>query len=618
MCGISGFFTFSRDYTQYRSYYENILRKINQVQIHRGPDEQGLYLTPCVGLAHVRLSIIDLANGRQPLLHHENGYTFPIIYNGELYNTQELRDELMELGRTFETTSDTEVILQCFLEFGPEFVKKLNGIFAFAIYNPINRELYLYRDRSGIKPLFYTIFDQQIIFSSELKGILAYPGFQPILDKHGMNEIFSIGPAKSYGTGVFKGINEVLPGNYIHCSMTEIRQSCYWKLESHPHEDTYEDTVKKTSNLVIDSIKRQMVSDVPICTFLSGGLDSSLVSAICAKELKKKGEQLNTFSFDFVDNNQYFQSSSFQPEQDRPYVDVMVSFLQSNHKYLECSVLDQTNALIDSVNARDLPVMADVDSSMLFFCSKVKKFNKVALTGECADEIFGGYPWFHKKECFEAHTFPWTMDLSTRKILLKDEFINYLDMDQYVLQAYEKSISETPILPEESSIEKRRREISYLNQKWFMQTLLDRMDRTSMYSGLEARVPFADHRILEYVFNIPWDMKTKNNIVKGLLRECGKEYLPEKILQRKKSPYPKTYDTGYEKLMTEKMQEILHDSSSPVLSFIDKKKAEQFLHAPSDYGKPWYGQLMAGPQMLAYIFQINYWLQHYHISIEWS
>ena len=615
MCGIAGFFNPKQNYLEKKFFYTKILEDMYTVQRHRGPDDCGTFLTETVGLAHARLSIIDLHTGHQPITKTLGGQTWAIAYNGELYNTAELRNALIAKGWRFDTDSDTEVILVSYMEHGADFVKELNGIFAFSIFDPVKNMLLLYRDRSGVKPLFYTTFDTEVVFSSELKGLFCYPGIEPKLDKEGLNEVFSIGPAKTYGKGVFKGIDELLPGHFMTFSPQGVKTTCYWKLESRGHEDDYETTVEKTKDLLFDAIKRQMVSHVPICTFLSGGVDSSLVTAVCAAELAKKGEQLNTFSFDFVGNDKYFKPSSFQPSQDRPFVDIMVKHLNTNHQYLQCSIEDQTNCLKDSVDARDLPAMADVDSSILFFCRKVKEYNKVALTGECADEIFGGYPWFHKKECFEANTFPWTMDLEARKVLLKDDFIEYLDMDDYVAKTYEKSVSETPRFAEDTPLEARRREIAYLNQKWFMQTLLDRMDRTSMYSGLEARVPFADHRLIEYVWNVPWEMKTKNDVVKSLLRECGVGMVPHEVLFRKKSPYPKIYDKQYEVLLGSMIQKIMEDSASPVLQFLDRKKVDAFLKSPSDYGKPWYGQLMAGPQMLAYIIQMNYWMTKWNIQI---
>ena len=184
-------------------------------------------------------------------------------------------------------------------------------------------------------------------------------------------------------------------------------------------------------------------------------------------------------------------------------------------------------------------------------------------------------------------------------------------MEEYVKNRYEASLAQVPALPGESPAEARRREISYLNLRWFMQTLLDRMDRASMHSGLKARVPFADYRIIEYLWNVPWEMKARDGIVKNLLRQAGRGQLPDEVLFRKKSPYPKTYDTAYEALLSARVREILEDSSSPVLPFIDKKKVLTFLASPSDYGKPWYGQLMAAPQMMAYLIQIDFWLRQY-------
>ena len=615
MCGIAGFYNPHDHYLKEKEHYESVLQAMAERLRHRGPDDAGRWLSEHGGLSHARLAIIDLAGGHQPMVKSGSGQTFAIVYNGELYNTDELRQELMAAGYSFKTSSDTEVILAGYMEYGPDFVKRLNGIFAFAIMDTALNRLCLFRDRAGVKPLFYTVRGEELIFSSELKGILAYPGVKAQLDRRGLNEVFSIGPARTYGCGVLKDMEELLPGHYLICTPDGIRQQSYWKLVSRPHEDSYERTIEKTSFLVEDSVRRQMVSDVPICTFLSGGVDSSLVSAICAKELKKQGKRLTTFSFDFVDNDKFFRANSFQPSQDRPYVDQMVKFLDSDHHYLECGNLTQADRLFDSVLAHDLPAMGDIDSSMLQFCSMVKEHNKVALTGECADEIFGGYPWFHKKECFEAHTFPWTMDLAPRKALLDDNFLEYLDMDRYVLDTYERSVAETPVLAEDSPEEARRREIAWLNLRWFMQTLLNRMDRTSMYSGLEARVPFADHRIMEYVWNVPWDMKTRDGLVKNLLRQSGKGLLPDEILFRKKSPYPKTYDTAYEKLLVDRVREMMDDSHAPVMDFLDRKKLARFLTSPSDYGKPWYGQLMAGPQMLAYLLQVNFWLKTYHIEV---
>ncbi len=617
MCGIAGFYHREKDYEKDGAFYRSILVDMHEKLCRRGPDDAGIYLKVHCGLSHSRLSIIDLSGGHQPMVRKKGGRTCAIVYNGELYNAKELRDELGGRGWKFETTCDTEVILLGFMEYGAGIAAKLNGIFAFAILDEQDNSLYLFRDPMGVKPLFYIKKGHELIFASEIKGILAHPAVMPELDREGLNEIFGIGPARSTGCGVLRGIKEVCPGEYITFGKKRsLQRKVYWKLESYPHTDHYERTIETVSELVQDSIKRQMVSDVPICTFLSGGVDSSLVSAVCAAELKKQGKQLTTFSFDFVDNQKNFKANAFQPSQDRPFVEKMAAYIGSDHHFLECDNTNQIEMLFDSVKAHDLPAMADVDSSMLYFCSQVGKTHKVTLTGECADEIFGGYPWFHREECFQAKTFPWTMDLSPRKELLSDEFLEYLRMDEYVRESYRRSVAETPRCQEDSPKEARRREISWLNFRWFMQTLLNRMDRTSMYSGLEARVPFADTRIVQYVWNVPWEMKAKDGVVKNLLRQSGKGLLPEEVLFRKKSPYPKTYDPRYETLLKAKIREILENEKAPVLMFLDRKKVEAFLQKSSDYGKPWYGQLMAGPQLLAYLIQVNAWMEEYKVKVR--
>lgn len=616
MCGIAGFFNPNADYTINRPKWQLILEDMNRRQKRRGPDDEGTYLTPLCGLAHVRLTIIDLVTGQQPMTRKEAGRECTIVYNGEIYNMKELKDELLKEGADFCTTSDTEVILTGYMLHGKDYVKKLNGIFAFAIYDSRSREICLFRDRLGVKPLFYTVKDHTLVFSSELKALFSYPGIEPILDHDGLCEIFALGPAKSYGKGVFKDVLEVLPGHCLTYSQSSCTLKAYWKLESRPHEDSMESTIEKTSWLLEDAVKKQMLSDIPISTFLSGGVDSSLVTAICAKELKKQGKVLNTFSFDFKDNNKYFKSNAFQPSQDRPFVEQMAAFAGTDHHFLECTNQDQLDCLYKAVDARDLPCMADVESSMLYFCSQVTDYNKVTLTGECADEIFGGYPWFHNEKAFQTDAFPWSMSMEPRQALLSDTLISDLHMEEYAHAAYEKTIAETPLLPEDTPEEKRRREIAYLNLRWFMVTLLDRMDRTSMYNGLEARVPLADHRIVEYVFNVPWHMKCPEGIVKGLLRHAGEGMLPKDVLWRRKSPYPKTYDPHYEKMLGDRLKEVLAEPNAPVRTLLDRKKVHVFLNSPSDYGKPWYGQLMAGPQMLAFMLQVNYWLETYRIQIK--
>lgn len=615
MCSIAGFCNTHADYTTNPAPWEAVLKKMNQVQKRRGPDDDGILLEKQYGFAHTRLAIIDLSGGIQPMTRSLSGHRCSIVYNGELYNMPLLRKELEQEGIHFSTHSDTEVILAGILLHGPAFVEKMNGIFAIALWDEGNKTLYLFRDRLGVKPLFYTSLGETLIFSSELKGILSHPDMRARLDKDGLCEILALGPAKTYGKGVFQDILEVLPGHFLSYRDGVLQDHCYWQLESRPHTEDFEETVDHTAWLIEDAVELQMLSDIPISTFLSGGIDSSLVTSICAHKLHEQGKTLNTFSFDFEGNRQFFHANSFQPSQDRPWVDQMVAYADTNHMYLECNNNDLIQNLYRAVDARDLPCMADVESSMLYFCSLVVPHNKVTLTGECADEIFGGYPWFHSEQAFRTSAFPWSPSMEPRQTLLSDEVIRALPMEEYARAAYEKTVAETPLLEGEAPTERRRREIAYLNLKWFMVTLLDRMDRTSMYSGLEARVPLADHRILAYVWNVPWEMKCKDGIVKGLLRHAGKKWLPEEVLWRRKSPYPKTYHPEYESLLGNQLKEVLADSNAPIRQFLDTKKVQKFLNSEQDYGKPWYGQLMAGPQMLAFMLQFNYWLETYHVTL---
>lgn len=615
MCGIAGFCNFNIDLRNKK--WDESLTKMKISLKNRGGDAFGSYIDKNIRFCHSRLSIRDLSeNGNQPLVKVYKNNQYIIVYNGEIYNEIELKIDLEKKGYIFTTKTDTEVILNAFIEYREKCVEYLNGIFAFAIYDESSESLYLFRDRVGIKPLFYTIKDETLVFGSEIKAIFEHSLIDPEINTDSLKQIFGIGPARIEGSGIFKDIHEINTGCFAVYNKEGFKEYKYWKLESKEHKDNYSQTIEKVRFLVKDSIERQLVSDVAVCTFLSGGIDSSIVTAISANYLKNNYNiKLNTFSFDFKDNDIHFKSNAFQPEQDRPYVDIMLRNYDLNHTYLECDENYLIELLYKSVDAKDLPGMTDIDASMLYFCSLVKKHNKVVLTGECADEIFGGYPWFYREDLLNAKPFPWSRDISARTILLKDDLIKKLDLENFATLEYEKSVKETPYLYGETKEETRRREISYLNIKWFMSTLLERMDRTSMYSGLEARVPFADHRIIEYLWNVPWDMKYKDGIEKHLLREACKDFLPAEVLNRKKSPYPKTYNPNYEKLLIDKLSELLQKNSI-ITEVVDKNKAFKFMESPSNYGRPWFGQLMAGPQMIAYLIQINYWLEKFNLSIN--
>ena len=638
MCGIAGFCDFTTDLRNEYEIYENIVSCMGKRITHRGPDDFNTLVDEHVALAHARLAVIDVEGGRQPmtklkagndikLLDHsfcrrkcplrimDSFARYSIVYNGELYNMEELRGELIEKGYEFDTRSDTEVILSAYIEYGTKLVEKLNGIYAFAIWDSKVQCLFLCRDRFGVKPLFYTRFDNKVIFASEIKSILTYPGIEAKVDRDGMCDLFATGPARMPGNAVFKDIKEVPAASAMIVMKAGCKSYQYYKLLVYEHCEDYDTTVAATRELLYDSIKRQMRSDVGVCTLLSGGVDSSIVSAVVAGELAKEGERLKTYSFDYVDNGKYFKASSFQPSEDRPYVNIMSKYINSKHKYLMCDSNGLYQDLFAAVRAKDIPGMADVDSSMLYFCRQVSEENTVCLSGECADEIFGGYPWFRDEEVMKQRLFPWSKDIEYRESVLKKDIVNEIRMREFSEKCYESTIKKAPLLHGEPEEDTRQREITYLNIAWFMQTLLERKDRMTMASGLEVRVPFADHRLVEYVYNVPWKYKCKDGVVKALLRDCMKDYLPDKVLYRKKSPYPKTYNPEYETLLKANLYEILADKSRPLNEIVDRNTINNLLNTKPEYGKPWFGQLMALPQLYAYLIQTNYWMEEYKVKL---
>lgn len=616
MCGIAGYINFTENLKENKEEHIRQVESMGRTLKHRGQNSFGSYVGENVAFSHARLAVIDPEGGLQPMVKKKNGFEYAIVYNGEIYNAEELKQGLLREGYEFTTASDTEVVLTAYMAYGAKAADLLNGIYSFAVWDSCQRSVFLCRDRFGVKPFFYSIKNNVMVFGSEIKALFQYPQLEPVINQYSLCELFGLGPARSPGCGVYEGIHEIPPG---YCGTRDdagLRLWPYYTLKAKEHKESYEDTVLKVRELLFDAIQRQLVSDVPICTLMSGGLDSSLISAVASACLKKQGKQLATYSFDYTGNEKNFKASSFQPDQDRPYVDLMVKHIGSSHHYLECEYEELFYCLYDAVLAKDLPGMADVDSSMLYFAREIKKNHTVCLSGECADEVFGGYPWFRAKDSYEKNVFPWSPNLDFRKEVMNEELVRRLPLDDYVRCQYQKTMDRVPVLDGEDPIKKRQREISYLNTSWFMTTLLDRKDRMTMYSGLEVRVPFADHRLIEYLYNIPWEFKYHGEEVKGLLKDVGAEVLPKEVLYRKKCPYPKTYDPKYEAVLKEQLRAILKNPNEPVACLIDKKRVSQMMDSPSDYGKPWFGQLMALPQMYAYLIEINFWLSHYKVKIK--
>lgn len=607
MCGIAGWVTRNGDLRDNRHVIENMTACLSK----RGPDAGDYYISQKALLGHRRLVVVDPEGGGQPMTRVHNGKKCTVVYNGELYNTEEIRKELIERGYSFKSYSDTEVLLTAYMEWGPQCVKKFNGIYAFGIWDEGAERLFLARDPLGVKPLFYAIRDESLVFGSEIKSLLANPLVKPQVDERGIAELLALGPARIPGSGVFKGIKELPPAWCLIYDMDGYKKWEYWQLKAEEHKESLDETVEHVRELLMDAVKRQLIADVPICTFLSGGLDSSAISSIAARYIENC--RLNTYSIDYEDNDKYFKADEYQPDSDEAWARKVSEYIGSIHHEVKVNNIELCSALRDAVLANDLPGMADVDSSLYLFCREVRKNATVVLSGECSDEIFGGYPWFRREEDINADTFPWSKSVNERKKLIAPE-LRRLDLEGIVREQYEETLRQVPRLEGEDPREARMRELFFLNIKWFMITLLNRKDRMSMANSLEVRVPFADFRLVEYLYNVPWKMKYCDNREKGLLRRALKGLLPEDALYRRKSPYPKTHSPEYTEAVKSVMRAILDDKSSRIHGLLDEEAVRLLVETGGEsFKKPWYGQLMKGPQLIAYLIQLELWLREYNV-----
>lgn len=612
MCGIAGWIDFAKDLRGSRPVIERMTDTLKL----RGPDSEGYYISEHVLFGHRRLIVVDPEGGAQPMHKTANGQDYVLVYNGELYNTEELRRELTGRGYTFDSYSDTEVLLTAYICWGPACVEKCNGIFAFAVWDPARRQVFLARDPLGVKPLFYARRGTSLIFGSELKTLLAHPQVRPVIDRDGLTELFALGPASAPGSGTYKNVQEVPPACCLLVGGNGEKLWEYWRPEVADFRETEEQAAEHLRALLTDAVRRQLVGDVPLCCFLSGGLDSSAISAVAAADFRARNRQLSTYTIDYVDNARYFKASLFQPTPDSEWAGRMAQTLHTDHHVVTLDHPALARALTQAVFARDLPGMADIDSSLFLFCREIRRDFVVALSGECADEIFGGYPWYTHEEMIYADTFPWSRFVADRKAILSPA-LQSLPIAEYTRQQYLDTLARVPHPENEPKLDYRMRELFYLNIKWFMVNLLNRKDRMSMSNSLEVRVPFADYRLVQYAFNMPPAVKFAGGREKGLLRRACEGLLPADIIDRKKSPYPKTHNPEYTDIVCRMMHDVLNDPHAPVMQLLDRQKIRELVDTRgAAYKSPWFGQLMTGPQLIAYLLQLNTWLTEYHVALE--
>jgi asparagine synthase (glutamine-hydrolysing) len=583
MCGIAGWVSYDGDLKA----HQDVIRKMTKTMARRGPDAGGVWIDRHVGLGHRRLAVIDIAGGLQPMQLEEEGRTIvSLIYTGEVYNFVELRDELKQLGHQFKTRSDTEVVLRGYLQWGDQVAERLNGMFAFAIWDVRTEELFLVRDRMGVKPLFYYPTADGVLFGSEPKAILAHPTVQPRVNQDGFREILVL--AKNPEFTIYAGMSEVRPGQVVRVNRNGLTKRRYWMLTAHEHEDDLRRTIRTVVELLEDIVQRQIVSDVPLCSLLSGGLDSSAVTAMAHRAIAaQRGGRIRSFSLDFADHGAAFVASDFHKSSDTPFVRDFVAHVGCDHTEVVLDSRELANRDLSRavIQAADFPLSlsGDMFSSLYRLFQAIRVESTVALSGESSDEVFGGYSWFHDPKAVDAATFPWlatTGSTFNGTQVLDTDLLERLNLREFQADSYAQAIAETPVRKGEDAFERRMREISYLHLTRFVQFLLDRKDRMSMAVGLEVRVPFCDHRLVDYVFNIPWHLKTFDGREKSILRAATRELLPKSIVERQKNPYPSTQDPAYEKALRAEVAEVLKDRSHPARSLLNQKVIEHLLAQP--------------------------------------
>ncbi len=613
MSSIAGFFTPECRQEERIGPLEAKAEHMLKALSHRGPDAAYRMTTPDGIIMGNLLFTNDASKTMVPTQGPGALSHLYIVCEDGIYNYDQLRGQLEGQNISTKDLSNPEILLCLYHLYGERFASILQGGFAIAIADTHLHKVLLFRDHLGVKPLFYHQHRDTFVFASEIKGIFAYTGSPAVMDLRGMHQIFSLGPAHVPGSTPYQDVHEVRPGRCVTYANGRLSEYTYWHLQAARHDESYEETIEHARYLLTDATHRQFHRESANCCLLSGGLDSSVVTSLVHREMGDDAP-LKTYSFDFTDSSKFFAANDFQPSLDHPFVVAMAEHFHTDHSFLECNTKDQASLLRQAVIAHDGPCMADISSSLFYFCNMVGKKSKVAFTGECADETFCGYPWYHKEPMRSANTFPWAMDLSPRRTLLSESFLRKLGMEHYLSALYDNCCNGVSCLPEDTPENRNHRRLYVLTTQYFMQTLLDRMDRAAAYGGISAICPFADIKLAEYLYNVPWEMKAKDGEVKHILREIGKPILPNTISQRKKSPYPKNYNPEYEQLLCKEMLRIMRQPNHPITDFIDPEKTYNFCSAPKDYGKPWYGQLMAGPQLLAYYLQIDFWLQHYHVE----
>ena len=608
MCGIVGWLDFGRDLREQRPVVQSMVETMRL----RGPDDEGVWLSAHAALGHRRLAVIDIEGGRQPMVaaHEDPAGPVVLVYSGEVYNFRELREQLAGLGHVFHTRSDTEVVLRAYQQWGADCVGRLNGMFAFAVWDSARASLLLVRDRMGVKPLYYHPLPQGLLFASEPKGIMANPLFTPIVDQESLPILLNARLALP-GETPLRGLREVPPGHVVHADADGFRERPYWQLTSAPHTDDLDATVAHVGELLDDIVRRQLVADVPLSSMLSGGLDSTMVTALAARDYAATGKgALSTFCVEFEGDDRHFTPTELRPEVDAPYARLAADHLGTDHRRVALGTQELVDALPAARRARDLPGLGQFDTSMYLLFERMRTRSTVALSAEAADELFGGYPWYHNPETVARDGFPWLGDAPRLADCLAPDVLSRARPREAEQDRYRTLIARVPRLPGEDPLNARMREVLFLSMQRPLLYLLDRKDRMSMAHGLEVRVPYCDHRLVEYVWNIPWSMKVADGREKSPLRLAAKGIVPEPTLARPKSAYPGTHDPAYERDVLRYVDKLVDDRSSPLYGVLDAERVEE-IRSRGERTMTW----LNAAHLLLPLLEIDVWMREYGVQL---
>lgn len=591
MCGIAGFTAYDRDARSPRE--RAALTAMTATMGLRGPDAEGLWTDRHVALGHRRLAVIDVEGGVQPMVAHTPDLPVALTYSGEVYNYRELRRVLEKLGHTFRTVSDTEVVLRSYLQWGRAAFTRLNGIYAFAVWDGRTEELLLVRDRLGVKPLCYAPWVGGVLFGSEPKAVLTHPAADRGVDLAGLRDLFMY--TRPPEAAVWRGMRNVPPGAVVTVTASGTRTHTYWALPEAALDTDAQAAARDVRELLHDTVRRQLVADVPHCVLLSGGLDSSVVTALAARSAPPSGPAVRSFAVDFEGHADTFVPDELRGTRDAPFVAEMARHAGTEHRdiVLDSHVLADRELRRAVVAARDLPMgLGDLDASMYLLFRAIRQEATVALSGEAADEVFGGYSWSHSPTIRDADTFPWYAamqpDPELAVVMLRPELRRALRLTDHVRQCYREAVAHAPAVPAGATREEARMALhTHLHLTQWLPYVLERKDRLSMANGLEVRVPFCDHRLVERVFATAWSVRADGGREKSLLRAAVGDLLPSSVRERRKSQYPTTLDPTYLATLQLHGKELLADADHAVFALADRAWATATMDTdPSSWTPP--------------------------------